>query len=70
MLRNVQQATDFVKHATAIAKDFTLEIKDYQIASGFTLLSYCFHLLMDHDKAIALNSIAYNICKNLLVLVS
>lgn len=46
------------------------ETKDYQIASGYSLLSYYFHLQMEKDKAVVLNTLAYNICKNLKALVS
>jgi len=65
LLRNVQHADEFVQCATVIAKDFMFETKDYQIASGYSLLSYYFHLQMEKDKAVVLNTLAYNICKNL-----
>ncbi len=70
LLRNSQHADEFVQCATVIAKDFVFETKDYQIASGYSLLSYYFHLQMEKDKAVVLNSLAYNICKNLKALVS
>jgi hypothetical protein len=65
LLRNAQHADEFVQCATVIAKDFMFETKDYQIASGYSLLSYYFHLQMEKDKAVVLNTLAYNICKNL-----
>jgi hypothetical protein len=65
LLRNSQHADEFVQCATVIAKDFMFETKDYQIASGYSLLSYYFHLQMEKDKAVVLNTLAYNICKNL-----
>lgn len=70
LLRNAQHADEFVQCATVIAKDFMFETKDYQIASGYSLLSYYFHLQMEKDKAVVLNTLAYNICKNLKALVS
>lgn len=70
LLRNSQHADEFVQCATVIAKDFMFETKDYQIASGYSLLSYYFHLQMEKDKAVVLNGLSYNICKNLRALVS
>jgi hypothetical protein len=70
LLRSNQHADEFAQCATIIAKDFLFETKDYQIASGFTLLSYYYYLRMDKEKAIVLNNLATSICKNLNVLVS
>jgi hypothetical protein len=69
LLRNSQHADEFAQCATIIAKDFLFETKDYQIAGGFTLLSYFYYLRMDKEKAIVLNNLASSICKNLNVLV-
>jgi len=68
LLRNNQHADEFAQCATIIAKDFLFETTDYQIASGFVLLSYYYYLQMETEKAIVLNNLASSICKNLKVL--